>query len=374
MTDRNMTLLKNKNYSIEFLRFLFCLVIIHYHLFSHHLWFTDFPNIFARGYMGDEFFFLISGFFLAKAAMKSEKKPFDFSVEQLLRRIKKIAIPYYCTWILCFIGQHITMYVMGTGDYDILSNLGNSIYELFFLEMFGFKKGFYSNDVGWFFSALLIVTFILSPLAVRFKEGFTRYFAPLIALFSYGVLSLHFDYLFDPYKLIGGSFLMKGTIRALAAVSLGSFLYSVVSSEAFTSFFGRISQSGRRIVLLLDLLLWGLVFAYVIIPQSFGPGELTLQLDYIITFVMAAALVPVLGNVFSAQKESAGKWALSLGQFAFFAYFGQAVFYSVDKIVYDQPFPVWLMALILDTSVFAVTMLLWFISSKAKHARKCTSR
>ncbi len=54
-----------RNYIIDFLRFVFCFLIINYHFFSHCLRYENFPYYFIRGYMGDEFFFMVCGFYLS---------------------------------------------------------------------------------------------------------------------------------------------------------------------------------------------------------------------------------------------------------------------------------------------------------------------
>ena len=153
-----------RNACVDYLRFLFCFLIINYHFFSHFLRNIDFPNFFIRGYMGDEFFFIVAGFYLSRSAIHSEEAPAKWGIDQTIKRIKKIAIPYYLTWIVCFIGRHVTSQLLGEKR-KVLFDLLNSVYELLFLEMFGFKKGYYSNDVGWFFSALVIVAFIVGPIA-----------------------------------------------------------------------------------------------------------------------------------------------------------------------------------------------------------------
>lgn len=57
---------RERNPIIELLRFVFCLVIINYHFYSHYLSNLENPNYFSRGYLGDEFFFIVSGYYFAK--------------------------------------------------------------------------------------------------------------------------------------------------------------------------------------------------------------------------------------------------------------------------------------------------------------------
>lgn len=253
---------KTRNAYVDIFRFVFCFLIINYHLFSHFLIDIDFSNYFTRSYLGDEFFFIISGFYLSRAAQQSEGNPFSWGIKQSVKRIKKIAIPYYITWFLCFWGVRLTQAYNGGVNRSIIEDAANSIYELLFLEMFGFKSGLYSNDVAWFFSALLIVTFILSPWVAKYKRRFSMYFAPLIVFFSYGILSLNYDWLYAPYYLIGNSYIMKGLVRALAAVCIGVMLDGILASDGYSSQIKVLQDRWKRIICIIDVIVWLIIFTY----------------------------------------------------------------------------------------------------------------
>lgn len=214
--------------------------------------------------MGDEFFFIISGFFLAQAACRTDESPVKWNTQNFIKRLEKIAIPYYLSWLACFIGRRITNHLLGRPVGFLPLDIANSIYELLFLEMLGFKKGLYSNDVAWFFSALLIVSFMIGPWIVKYKQSFCLYCAPLVIVFSYGILSLYFDYLYYPGKLIGNSFVQKGIVRAMAAVCIGSFLYGLLSIKPFKLFIKE--KCNIFIITITDIVLWLILFCYMIYP------------------------------------------------------------------------------------------------------------
>ena len=96
----------HNNSAVELLRFVFFLLIVSYHFSSHYLYYDESINLFCRGYLSDEFFFLITGFYLAHTALKTDKNPIIFGFSSAFERIKKIAIPYYLSWFLCFIGKN----------------------------------------------------------------------------------------------------------------------------------------------------------------------------------------------------------------------------------------------------------------------------
>lgn len=371
MEDNETKAIMDRNCSIDILRLLFCFLIVNYHFFSYYLINIDFPNYFTRSYLGDEYFFIVSGFYLSKAAQKCEDSPFSWNVNQIIRRFKKVAIPYYLTWIVCFLGMRISHNIIGEVNKPIFQDVANSIYELLFLEMFGFNKGLYCNAVGWFFSALLIVLFLIGPWVAKYKKGFSMYFAPIIVFFSYGVLSLNFDWLYNPNKLIGNSFIMKGTLRALAGVCMGVFLHGVIQSGRFYSFKKSLSDKAKMGISVIDAILWFVIVAYMIYPFASRSADTEIQYDYIVVFLMAIALVPVLGKIKNSVYSARYKLITSkIGEFAFYAYFGQAIFYSFDKAAYLYQASVLIKSIVLNCAVVIFSIVLMFLSKGIKNSFK----
>lgn len=213
-----------KHYSIQLLRFIFCLMIVNYHFYTQFFSVTELPNFFCRAYLGDEFFFMVSGFFIAQAAIRVERDDHGWTINYTAKRIKKIAIPFYFSWALCFLSGRLTAFLKGDAV-DFLPKLLNSIYELCFLDMFGFKKGLYSNSVAWYFSALIISMLVICPLIIRFKKNYTLYAAPALGFFMLAILSLNYDYLYGPHSVLPGIPVLKGAVRAFSEINLGVFIY-----------------------------------------------------------------------------------------------------------------------------------------------------
>lgn len=59
--------MKKRNGEIDILRAAFAIIILIYHC---HIIYLKSANYFIRGYLGVEFFFLVSGYYLAKNAKK----------------------------------------------------------------------------------------------------------------------------------------------------------------------------------------------------------------------------------------------------------------------------------------------------------------
>lgn len=344
---------------IELLRFIFCFIIVNYHFYSHFVKDIDYPNFFCRGYIGDEFFFIVTGYFFAKTMLKDKNtNPVEASVNIFWLRLEKISLMYYCSWIFCFIGHEISNFVL-KGNVSILSDLGNSIYELLFLEMFGFKKGLYVNVVGWFFSAYLIVLFFIGPWLSKYKTKYILYIAPLTMLISYGTLSVLYDYLYAPDYFIPKTVIHKGIIRALAGINAGIFSYGI--SERLRSN-AKVSPLLFRIS---GLFLCFISLGYCVFPHESNFVEVSVQYDYIVTMILFIGMTALFASAPSSHVSSTvlrskeiGNIAQRLGRFSFYAYFAQAIYYSFDKLVYKTAYPVLMKWLALNISVFLLTLML----------------
>ena len=74
--------MKSKNYEIDFVKFLFAIGI-----FVYHSMYLDAvngnPKIFAKGYLGVEFFFMVSGYFMAASISKAQSNQIEASILNL---------------------------------------------------------------------------------------------------------------------------------------------------------------------------------------------------------------------------------------------------------------------------------------------------
>lgn len=61
-----------------------------------------------------------------------------------------------------------------------------------------------------------------------------------------------------------------------------------------------------------------------------------------------------------------GVIAGKLGKYSFYAYFAQAVFYSVDKLVYESPLSIIQKWLVLNISIGIVTLILIVFESMVR--------
>lgn len=328
MTARASGRPAKRHYSIQVLRLVFSIMIVNYHFFSLYLRFNDqLPNYFSRGYLADEFFFMVSGFFIAQAAMNEDGVGHEWTVRYAAKRIGKIAVPYYFSWVLCFIGGRVADVMDGKGV-QLIPSLLNSVYELTFLEMFGFTKGLYSNSVGWYFSGLLISILLICPLLRRFRKNYVLYAAPALGAFCLGMLSLHYDYLFWPHKVMPEIPILKGMIRAYAEVNLGVFIYGLYRLGLENTF----SRRALRLSGWAAWLLWIIIVIYMIVPFESNFDEPAIQYDFIFTFLILIALtITFIVSGKSKKRASGAGFKDALGTASVYIFFGQPILYTLYK-------------------------------------------
>lgn len=207
-----------RNGEIDLLRLIFSIIILIYH------WNAVFDfGIFENGYIGVEFFFLVSGYLMAanaKKSKKSERKISSITWNYIINKVKKF-FPYYC-FILIF--QLVLKTILtGGGIKSIVLNLVVSI-PTFTLTFMGSNNNYVTMYVGntWFLSALIIATFILYPLLLKSYDSCTKIAFPIIALFGIGYLYCSYSSISDWNTWNG--FCYTGIIRAISELALGASL------------------------------------------------------------------------------------------------------------------------------------------------------
>ena len=206
---------------IDLMKFIFSLVIVIYHARNMGLGNGLFLG---GGYLPVEFFFLVSGFLMAKSVKRIEDKQ-SFTPEEtwkfLWRKIR-VFLPYYIfAFALSFI---IRSYMGDYSLYQILKNGLSSIWSFAFLTISGIKS--YSVIGGiWYISAMLISMLIIYPFLRRYRKAYIFIATPIIAILILGYLSQTFGTLEQTTKTF--NLVHPGLLRAMAEVSLGCLCFEL---------------------------------------------------------------------------------------------------------------------------------------------------
>lgn len=246
------------NYTVELLRFIFCLFIVIFH-FQQVV--EELNGYFYCGYFGTEFFFLVSGYLLAKSAIKYNEvidgTIWRYNIWFLLKKFRSVFVPVFLMQIMGFILKHI---IYATGSIkQLISDLYAFPFDVLLLRQWGFEFPYYIS-VTWYLSAMLIVIFVCFPLLLKYREKYTLYLAPIISLFILGVFS-HID-----GNICGTGtywiFIHKSTLRAFAVMNIGVILYSVVDKLKNI----KLSRGGRIILLFVELISFMAPVSYCVVP------------------------------------------------------------------------------------------------------------
>ncbi len=257
-----------KNGRVEFLRFIFALAILFFHIHKrfyngHPITLGDTPiNFFSRGYIGVEFFFLVSGYLLAASVYSKREKPVNLlGTETALMMKKKFLniFPYH------LFGTILTMVVnayflehtfQGRAQY-----VADSWASVFLLQVFGFDSS-WVNKLTWYLDVWLMVTFIFYPLLRKYYDTFVKIVCPLLALFVLG-------YMAHEYHSIAGvdswtGMFYKCFLRGLAEMALGCSAYSLSRQIKKYDF----SKAGRIFLGVIEACCYIMVFIYACTPMD----------------------------------------------------------------------------------------------------------
>ena len=354
--------LKKRNGTLEFMRFVFCTSILFFHMGKMILGGFSLRDgvkiaVFPHGAMGVEFFFLLTGVFLAQSVDKfiqrSEKK-----TSIILDTLKYFWKKYTSTF-----PQHIVAFAVLFGvmvlihlempNWSALERFNTAIPSLFLIQMTGFM-GSPLNHIEWYLSAMLIAILIIYPLCRLNFKIFTRYIAPIAAIGLLIWMCCEYPSLTGvtrPMYIGGELFIFKGNIRALAEITLGTFVYSL-GKYGLAPLADKTPKSVRVILTVLEWLMYGgaIVIILLTLPYGWEYGALA--------FIFIAVTISFSGLTYSGRIFD-NEVSYFLGKITLPVYLSQlSAIYAVNYYLkdYSDGMKIWA-ALVLTAISSAVTML-----------------
>ncbi|WP_296012431.1 acyltransferase family protein [uncultured Treponema sp.] len=275
----------------------------------------------------------------------------------MLTRIKGIALPYYISWLFAFVCAHLPF-----GLKDFARDLSNSLYELLFIDMAGYKVGYYVNEPAWYVSALFMNILIFAPLAERFGKKYFERIAPVVALFLYGLLSLNTPNLYAPHTVMYG-FIYKGMIRCAAGVNAGFAIYGLFKNGKFLEFI----RQHKKTKIFIEFLSFTIIVAYMIFPiYKFEAAR-----DYAVVILIFVFLTTILCSTSVLEKKlQKCPVVLWLGRFSVYLYFSQCIIYTHKELLHNWnisnfiKLPIWVVL------CFSVAFAVYGFASLFKFIRK----
>lgn len=265
--------LSQRNGKVDLLKFLFSVTVAIYHFNAT----VEYPNeILNTAYIAVEFFFMVSGYFMAKSLSKFEnRKNIDVLKESLIFMKKKYfsIFPYHVYAYVLTIALWIPYFELSIKSW--LIKVFNSIPSFFLLKMFGFNISSWLM-AEWYLSSMLIVMFILTPIIIKYRKLFTYYFAPILSLAFIAVVfkKCHTLNVF----VLKDNLVWLGNIRAFAEIAIGCIIYEVTEKGIF-------DKLDRKVLMLAEFTCYLITFLYI-----FKDYELSLEPSVFFILTLGVAL------------------------------------------------------------------------------------
>ena len=205
---------KERNYTIDFFRIIFMLIICITHM-QGALQVYYMKN----GWLGVEFFFILSGYYLYKSYQKNKEKS---SIEYTKDRVKKMYPHYIFSFIVIFIISAIR--AKYRNELDIVQMGFSGFSEIFMMQ----KIGVFENGINyplWYLSVLLFSGLIIFELLKQNKNLFLNVITPLTLVFYFSFLSSN-DLNIETWKAVNGIYipLLRGFVNMGIGCMLANFI------------------------------------------------------------------------------------------------------------------------------------------------------
>ena len=322
-----------RNGKVDLLKFIFSIIVIIYHFDNA----VKYPNgIFTKGYIGVEFFFVTSGFLFAKSLSKFNYQK-DTLIPNSVGFMKKKFLSFFPYHFFFFTATFIYAAInYGWTLKRAFSQLFKSIPDLMMLRMNGISNlPLLGHE--WYISAMLIVMFILTPVAIKYRKAFLYYICPILCVGLLGFL-YHQKHDLDFVSQWTG-ICQAGILRAAAELSLGGICYAVYEK-------GYLNKIPKALLLTAELVLYAIILLY-----SVGIFNIFKELnDYTILFLAAPAVFISFSDRASVRFLN-NRFVYFLGKISFPIYLSQIF---IRQILAPVPFP----SYALHTTVYVACVIL----------------
>ena len=210
---------RKENHSIDFFKFLFCCIIFLMHYRCYFISIYESNDNFSGGYLGVEFFFLVSGFFMMSTLQHSALIPGSAEKSAFLYLIKRYRrlYPLYIISIILYILTQKLIYSSYSIKLAILKGFPN------FLALQIFWRPINISIHFWYVSALLWASFLVYYLLLKNKDLFIYIIEPISLLSFIGITYR----LYGHIDLTDANLLWICGFRAFVEIGLGCCIYCI---------------------------------------------------------------------------------------------------------------------------------------------------
>lgn len=307
-----------------------------------------------------ELFFLISGFFLAKSALRGSEFPknggrggetWKFFAEKI-----RGIYPYLLFAMVVGVVAKTAFYHQ---DFlQLIKNGVRALTELFFLKSAGWATGAFVPQ-AWYLSAMMLSILILYPCIRKWGRSFVQLVCPVAAALILGYLFHKFGHFRNPDAWC--TFFNKGFLRGFAEISLGCFCFTVAEKVQEI----RLTRLAR---VLCSIVEYGSLAAIIIYSNT----ESCWDMDCESVLLMAIAVI-IMGSRASILSEVWDKTSVLpwLGKFSMMLYLNHIYWVWIFAVIgLQMEYPA-MLALYYVCSCLSALVCWWVVDYIKTIARRC---
>lgn len=235
----------NRFGKISFWKFGFCILIILFHIASIY---PEYRYNFLYGSIGVEFFFLVSGYFLAKKYIYYEPK----------ENIGEETFNFMKSKIRKFIPYIILLMIVGIPYLTFIKHYTLTEHVMTFYKIFLIPANIDTDPsiygILWYLTTMIVVETIMFPLIVKYKKNFIYIISPIIVLLLMNYILVETKILVAPW--VKTPFALKGILRGFLVMNLGMYLY--ILSEKFNNI--KLTKLSKVILPIIEIFLYLSIF------------------------------------------------------------------------------------------------------------------
>ena len=319
-----MSVTKSRKGIIEFLRFIFAFIVLMVH--SHG--FNPPPNYpFCGGYLGVEFFLILTGYFMTNKChlCRDRKEPGKVAVSITKKMFHKL-VPFIAIVVMIH-------YIIAFAFHDVaLHDLPYAVYEILLLPMSGIYKTFLIWSL-WYLSAVIICLLPWSYLLIRYNDFFENIGSVLFPILIYGYICRMSGHL-DTWDVWNGIYI--GILRVFAGLCMGTNCHKI--SDLIRKKEMKLGQ--RNVFYIAACFVIILVVCYIF-KFAFTSA------DFFLCLLLTCALAVLLGVETKFDRIFNNQFFYFLGEWSIALYCGHwTVRYALMKLygnqTYDRVVPVYI--------------------------------
>lgn len=263
--EENDVYFTKRNGTIDFLKFIFAVIIMMHHSYQ-------FYPLLTEGFIGVEFFFMVTGWLLAKKIATIPphlvENIWDFNMKFVIRKIKAFYLEFFVATLTALFILRICLFHPPEDLFKIFLFTGD---DLLLLQIFGFPV-YSTTGVVWFLSAMISALFILVPIILKFRNCFLKFIAPLLIIVLFGYMSYKYGHMNAIMKPVFGGFLHIGLLRAIADITAGYCLYFVsVKIKALN-----LTNIGVCFITLIEISCYTISLYLIVTTEEYGYVDFTI--------------------------------------------------------------------------------------------------